>query len=160
MHAWAIANAGKWGWTRADFMYSKLQCNARVTVSVIMYDNESTYSSTSLQNNEHRVIAADSHYEIYRYTILHITLSLISIQVSGTTKSALLLALFDLFLAISQCNGLWGISISGTAVSKISKSHKIKTQQQLISWLSAAPTANRGNYRRNQAHISMSYNQC
>ena len=29
---------------------------ARVTVSVIMYDNESTYSSTSLQNNEHRVI--------------------------------------------------------------------------------------------------------
>jgi len=24
-------------------------CNARVTVSVIMYDNESTYSSTSLQ---------------------------------------------------------------------------------------------------------------
>jgi len=43
-----------------------LKCNAHVTVSVIMYDNESTYSSTSLQNNEHRVIAAHSYYETYR----------------------------------------------------------------------------------------------
>ena len=49
---------------RFHVLKSPMQC-ARFTVSVIMYDNESTYSSTSLQNNEHRVIASDSHYEIY-----------------------------------------------------------------------------------------------
>jgi len=33
-----VTSAVQVGWTRADFMYSS-QCNARVTVSVIMYDH-------------------------------------------------------------------------------------------------------------------------
>ena len=52
------SECGHAGLNACRFHVLKFKCNARVTVSVIMYDNESKYSSTSLQNNEHRVIAA------------------------------------------------------------------------------------------------------